>query len=86
MSIVIVGFGAIDAPDCGVQFRVSSDEIPAGVLHRAAIINVQIEGIGCSLECFGLAAYRIGSPAAAVIPEAVGHHHPHVAERKVDTF
>ena len=86
MSIVTVGFGAIDAPDCGVQFRVGSDEIPAGILHIFAVINVQIEGISCRLKCFGLAAYRIGPPAPAVIAEAVGHHHPHIAERKVDTL
>lgn len=86
MSIVTVRFGAIDAPDSGIKFRVGSDEIPAGVLYRVAVINVQIEGIGCSLKCFGLAAYRIGSPAPAVIAEAVGHNHPHIAEGKVDTL
>ncbi|WP_237578161.1 hypothetical protein, partial [Klebsiella pneumoniae] len=35
MSIVTVGFGAIDAPDCGVQFRVGSDEIPDAVFARS---------------------------------------------------
>lgn len=67
MSIVTIGLGAIDAPDSGVQFRVGSDEIPAGVLYRVAVINSQVEGIGCSLKCFGLAAYRVGPPAPAVI-------------------
>lgn len=55
-------------------------------MHIFAVINVQIEGISCSLKCFRLAAYRIGPPAPAVIAEAVGHNHPHIAEGKVDTL
>lgn len=84
LSIVTVGLGAIDAPDSGIEFRVGSNEITAGVLHIFAVINVQIEGIGCSLKRFGLAAYRIGPPAPAVISEAVGHNHPHIAEKSRD--
>ncbi|MDA3176196.1 hypothetical protein, partial [Klebsiella pneumoniae] len=78
-----VGYQFDDVDNETVPGLNESQDFPAQTATTTAPTSVAIEGISCSLKCFRLAAYRIGPPAPAVIAEAVGHNHPHIAEGKV---